>query len=133
MSRGHAKSLRANMTEAERRLWYYLRAHRFAGMKFRRQALIGPYVVDFASLRRNLIIEVDDGQHADSENDQRRTRWLEDQGFRVLRFWNNEVLSNTYGILETIMIAAINPSPGARLCRAPPSPARGEGKSHREH
>jgi len=133
MSRGHAKSLRANMTEPERRLWYYLRAHRFAGVKFRRQALIGPYVVDFASLRRNLIIEVDGGQHADSENDQRRTRWLEDQGFRVLRFWNNEVLSNTQGVLEAIMIAAINLSPGAPLRSAPPSPTRGEGNSRREH
>ena len=61
MSRSHAKSLRTNMTEAERRLWYYLRAHRFAGMKFRRQAVIGPYVVDFASLQKSLIIEVDGG------------------------------------------------------------------------
>ena len=121
------------MTEAERRLWYYLRAHRFAGMKFRRQALVGPYVVDFASLWKNLIIEVDGGQHADSESDQRRTRWLEDQGFRILRFWNNEVLSNTRGVLEVIMIAATNPSPGTSLRDAPPSPTRGEGNSHSEH
>jgi len=130
MSRNHAKSLRANMTEAERRLWYFLRAHRFAGMKFRRQVLIGRYIVDFASLQRNLIIEVDGGQHADSENDQRRTRWLEDQGFRILRFWNNEVLSNTGGVLEEIMIAATNPSPRAALRDAPPSPTRGEGNGH---
>ena len=68
MSRNHAKSLRANMTEAERRPWYYLRAHRFAGMKFRRQAMVGPYVVDFASLQKNLIVEVDGGQHTDSES-----------------------------------------------------------------
>jgi very-short-patch-repair endonuclease len=129
MSRSHAKSLRANMTEAERRLWYYLRAHRFAGMKFRRQALIGSYIVDFASSQKNLIIEVDGGQHADSESDRRRSRWLEDQGFRILRFWNNEVLNNTHGVLEAIMIAAANPSPGAPPRDAPPSPTSGEGKS----
>jgi very-short-patch-repair endonuclease len=120
------------MTESERKLWYFLRAHRFAGMKFRRQAVIGPFVVDFASLQRNLIVEVDGGQHANSESDQRRTRWLEDQGFRVLRFWNNEVLSNVGGVLETIMIAAKNPSPGVPPRGTPPSPTRGEGKNRRE-
>ena len=132
MSRNRAKSLRANMTEAERRLWYHLRAHRFAGMKFRRQALVGPYVVDFASLQKNLIVEVDGGQHADSESDQRRTRWLEDQGFRILRFWNNEVLSNTGGVLDAIMTASADPSPDTPLRGAPPSPTRGEGKNDSE-
>src|SRR5579872_5596892 len=132
MSRGHAKSLRANMTEAERRLRYYLRAHRFAGIKFRRQARIGPCVVDFASLRRNLIIEVDGGQHADSENDQRRTR-SKIKGFAFYGSGIMKVLSNTQGVLEAIMIAAINPSPGAPLRSAPPSPTRGEGNSRREH
>ena len=133
MSRNQAKSLRANMTEAERRLWYHLRAHRFAGMKFRRQAPVGPYIVDFASLKKNLIVEVDGSQHADSESDRRSTQWLEDQGFRILRFWNNEVLSNTGGVLEAIMIAATNPSPGVSLRDAPPSPTGGEGNSHCEH
>ena len=90
MTRSHAKALRANMTEAGRRLWYFLRAHRFAGMKFKRQALIGRYIVDFVSFQRRLVDEVDGGQHADSEADLRRTRWLEDQGFRIVRFWNNE-------------------------------------------
>ena len=61
MTRSHAKALRANMTEAERRLWYFLRAHRFAGMKFKRQALIGRYIVDFVSFQRRLVIEVDGG------------------------------------------------------------------------
>jgi very-short-patch-repair endonuclease len=133
MSRSHAKSLRANMTEAERRLWYFLRAHRFAGVKFRRQALVGPYIVDFASLQKNLIVEVDGSRHADSESDLRRTQWLEDQGFRIPRIWNNEVLSNTGGVLEAIMIAATNPSPGASLRDAPPSPTRGEGNSRCKH
>src|SRR3977135_596092 len=81
MTRSHAKALRANMTEAERRLWYFLRSHRFAGMKFKRQALIGRYIVDFVSFQRRLVVEVDGGQHAESEDDLRRTRWLEDQGF----------------------------------------------------
>jgi very-short-patch-repair endonuclease len=89
--------------------------------------------VDFASLQNNLIVEVDGGQHADNESDQRCTRWLEDQGFRILRFWNNEVLGNTAAVLETIMIAATNPSPGALLRDAPPSPTRGEGNSHCEN
>ena len=127
MTLSHVKALRANMTDAERRLWYLLRAHRFKGMKFKRQAMIGRYIVDFVPFERRLIVEVDGGQHADSEGDGRRTRWLEDQGFRVLRFWNNEVLSNTGGVLDAIMAASTNPSPGTPLRGALPSPTRGEG------
>jgi very-short-patch-repair endonuclease len=126
--RRQAKALRANMTDAERRLWYLLRAHRFNGVKIKRQVPIGPYIVDFVSFERRLIFEVDGGQHADSEADQRRTRWLEGEGFRVLRFWNNEVLKNTSGVLETILSAIADPSPGTPLRGAPPSPTRGEGK-----
>jgi very-short-patch-repair endonuclease len=129
MTRSHAKALRANMTEAERRLWYFLRAHRFQGMKFKRQAPIGRYIVDFVSFQRSLVVEVDGGQRAESEDDFRRTRWLESQGFRILRFWNNEVLSNTGGVLDTIMAASANLSPGTPLRGAPPSPTRGEGKN----
>jgi very-short-patch-repair endonuclease len=124
-----AKALRANMTDAERRLWYLLRAHRFAGVKIKRQAPIGHYIVDFVSFEQRLVVEVDGGQHADNDADLRRTRWLEDQGFRVLRFWNNEVLSNTRGVLETILAALADPSPGTPLRGAPPSPTRGEGKN----
>src|ERR1700761_4298376 len=98
MTGRRAKALRANMTNAERRLWYLLRAHRFDGVKIKRQAPIGHYIVDFVSFERRLVIEVDGGQHADSGSDLNRTRLLEDQGFRVLRFWNNEVLSNTRGV-----------------------------------
>jgi len=105
MSTAQAKALRSNMTEAERRLWYFLRAHRFKGTKFKRQAMIGKYIVDFVCFERSLVIEVDGGQHADSEADRVRTRWLENQGFRVLRFWNNEVLKNIIGVLETIVTA----------------------------
>jgi very-short-patch-repair endonuclease len=126
--RRQAKALRTNMTDAERRLWYLLRAHRFNGVKIKRQVPIGPYIVDFVSFERRLIFEVDGGQHVDSEADQRRTRWLEGEGFRVLRFWNNEVLKNTSGVLETILSAIADPSPGTPLRGAPPSPTRGEGK-----
>jgi very-short-patch-repair endonuclease len=132
MTRSHAKALRANMTEAELRLWYFLRAHRFSGMKFKRPALIGRYIVDFVSFQRRLVVEVDGGQHAESEDDLRRTRWLESQGFRVLRFWNNEVLSNTGGVLDAIMTANANPSPGTPLRGTPPSPTRGEGRNDSE-
>src|SRR6267378_1304701 len=82
--------------------------------------------------QRRLVVEVDGGQHADSEADLPRTRWLEDQGFRILRFWNNEVLSNSGGVLDTIMVAATNPSPGPPFRGAPPSPTRGEGKNERQ-
>ena len=126
--RRQAKALRASMTDAERRLWYLLRAHRFNGIKIKRQAPIGPYIVDCVSFEKRLIFEVDGGQHADSKTDLRRTRWLEGEGFRVLRFWNNEVLKNTNGVLETILSASADPSPGTPLRGAPPSPTRGEGK-----
>jgi very-short-patch-repair endonuclease len=95
--------MRAQPTDAERRLWSKLRFLQLEGLKFRRQAPIGAYIVDFVCFPMQLIIEVDGGQHAlDERRDARRTAWLESQGFRVLRFWNNEVLSNTEGILETI-------------------------------
>lgn len=128
-TRKHAKALRANMTDAERRLWYLLRAHRLDGIKFRRQVPIGRYVADFACISRNLIIEVDGGQHAESETDAKRTNWLEGRGFRVLRFWNNEVLQNSNGVLEVILGAALaaSPSPVPSLRDGPPSPLRGEG------
>ncbi|MET0720742.1 MAG: endonuclease domain-containing protein [Tardiphaga sp.] len=130
MSRDFAKSLRANMTDAERRLWYRLRAHRLEGIKFKRQVPIGRYVADFACMERKLLVEVDGGLHAESNSDVERTKWLEDQGFRILRFWNNEVLNETNAVLEIILAAVIvaGPSPGAPV-GAPPSPRRGEGKA----
>jgi very-short-patch-repair endonuclease len=130
MGLSHARKLRQQMTEAEGRLWYLLRAHRFGGIEFNRQALIGRYIVDFVCFNRKLIIEVDGGQHADSPGDRRRDEWLRGEGFRVLRFWNNDVLKNTDGVLEMISLAlaeeAKSPSPGS--LRSPPSPTRGEGK-----
>ena len=132
MALSHAKALRANMTEAERRLWYFLRAHRFQGMKFKRQPIIGRYSVDFVSFHRRLVVEGDGGQHAESEADVRRTQWLEHQGFRVLRFWNNEVLTNTGSVLDAILAASADPSPGTPLRGAPPSPTRGKGNDDSE-
>jgi very-short-patch-repair endonuclease len=130
VSLGLAKVLRRKMTDAEQRLWYQLRAHRFAGHKFKRQVPIGPYIVDFACLGRKLILEVDGGQHAESLTDKKRDAWLKMQGFEVLRFWNNDVLKNTETVLESIFMALEErPSPGA--LRAPPSPRRGEGKIRR--
>jgi len=106
-----AKNLRANQTDAEKILWKYLKSKQLSNTKFRRQQPIGNYIVDFISLDNKLVIELDGGQHAKDENkDQKRDRWLISQGFKVLRFWNNDVLRNTEGVLETIM-GKISPSP----------------------
>ena len=91
------------MTDAEQRLWYHLRAGRFQGWKFRRQVPLGPYVVDFLCEQARLIVEVDGGQHAELiERDLARTEWLIAQGYEVIRFWNNDVLTNTDGVLATL-------------------------------
>jgi very-short-patch-repair endonuclease len=90
------------MTDTERRLWYWLRAHRFNGIAFRRQTPIGPYIVDFVSLTHRLIIEIDGGQHGESIEDARRDEWLRSKGYRILRFWNSDVLKNRDGVLARI-------------------------------
>ena len=98
------KALRSNQTDAELRLWYHLRAHRFMGLKFRRQKPMGPYVVDFVCIECRLIVEVDGGQHAGSASDARRDAWLQARGFSVLRFWNNEVMQELEEVLERIRL-----------------------------
>lgn len=91
------------MTEAESRLWQRLRARQIYGLKFRRQHPIGRYILDFACIEIRLAIEVDGGQHNDLQaQDSARTEWLETQGWKVLRFWNNEVLNSTNDVLEEI-------------------------------
>lgn len=101
-----AKGLRKQLTDAERRLWYLLRGRRFKGWKFRRQHPVGPYVADFACLECRLIIEVDGGQHVQNQAaDESRSALLRDQGFTVLRFWNNDVLNDTERVLEAILRA----------------------------
>jgi len=94
------------MTDAERKLWNTLRNRQFGEYKFRRQVPIGPYVVDFVCFEEKLIIEVDGGQHAEEfERDAARTEWLEAEGYRVVRFWNNDVLGNTDGVIRAIEAA----------------------------
>ena len=97
-----ARKLRNNLTEAEKNLWYVLRIENL-GVKFRRQALIGEYIVDFVCYEKKLIIEIDGGQHAMSADDRIRDEWLRSQGFMVLRFWNNEVLENRDGAVQKII------------------------------
>jgi very-short-patch-repair endonuclease len=92
MSVSNAKKLRSNMTDAERRLWYRLRGHRFEGYKFKRQVPIGPYVVDFACLNHGLVVELDGGQHSESAGDAERDRYLRSKSLRIRRFWNHDVL-----------------------------------------
>ena len=104
MANRKARALRANQTEAEKRLWWRLRGKQVEGFRFRRQAPIGPYIADFVCPSEKLIIEVDGGQHAENEEyDAARTALLEDAGYRVLRFWNNEVFENLDGVLERIV------------------------------
>jgi adenine-specific DNA-methyltransferase len=98
-----ARTLRRHSTGAEALLWSHLRNRALAGHKFRRQRPVGPYVVDFICLDQSLVVEVDGGQHARQRHeDTRRTKWLECQGLRVLRFWNHDVLQNLEGVLQTI-------------------------------
>ena len=114
-----AKALRRDMTDAEWKLWALLR--QIEGFKFRRQVPIGPYIVDFVCHTAKLIIEADGGQHdLDSAQEVVRTKFLESEGYQLLRFWNNEVLSNPEGV-HTVVSAAlggISPSPN-------PPPSRG--------
>jgi very-short-patch-repair endonuclease len=105
--RGHARTLRGRMTDAERKLWFALRDRRFARFKFRRQVPLGRYIADFVCFDARLVIEVDGGQHAASMRDKLRDRWFVANGFRLLRFWNNDVLSNLEGVSTTIAEALI--------------------------
>ena len=98
-----ARQLRRNLTDAERRMWSALRDRRLSQYKFRRQHPMGPYIVDFACTKHAVVIEIDGGQHADRTADTRRMAWLESRGWRVTRFWNNELLNNTNGVIETIL------------------------------
>jgi very-short-patch-repair endonuclease len=105
LRRQTARRLRADATEAEIRLWRYLRQTPLDGSHFRRQVPLGPYVADFACMAAKLIIELDGSQHAEDKNklkDDERTRWLAAEGYRVIRFWNNDIVENIDGVLETI-------------------------------
>jgi len=118
-SRGFARDLRQTHTDAETRLWYHLRSGRLQGLKFRRQHPVPPYVLDFYCDSAKLAVELDGSQHV-SEIDEPRTRFMQDQGIAVIRFWDNDVLSNTALVLEKILASAQtrtltpDPSPDGR-------------------
>jgi very-short-patch-repair endonuclease len=99
---GFARRLRADQTDAERVLWNRVRNRQIDGHKFARQVPIGRYICDFVCRKKQIVIEVDGGQHADSAEDAVRDRYLSAEGYRVLRFWNNDVLGNLEGVLITI-------------------------------
>ena len=101
--RNRARQLRRQQSEAEKCLWAVLRARQFHGYKFRRQFVIGSVIADFCCFEHRIVIEIDGGQHADqTAADQSRSAFLRSRGFRVLRFWNNEVLQNLNGLLEKL-------------------------------
>lgn len=110
--------LRTNATDAEQKIWYFLRNRQFEKFKFRRQHPIGVYIVDFVCLEQKLIVELDGSQHAEkTAYDVRRTKTLREKGYRILRFWNHDVLQNTNGVLETILAeltACPSPLPSPR-------------------
>ena len=101
-----ARRLRRQATDAERCLWQHLRGRRLEGFKFRRQQVVGGFIVDFLCVEAKLIIEADGGQHSVQKiYDECRTAYLQRQGYRILRFWNHEILSNTEAVLERIRLA----------------------------
>ena len=131
---GKARALRRRMTtDAERKLWYLLRNRRFSDAKFRRQVPLGPYVADFLSFERHVVVEVDGGQHAGAASDRVRDDWFRSQGFTVVRFWNSDVLKNLEGVFARLsaIVEAGTPHPASQPPAAamPPSPTRGEGKT----
>lgn len=126
--RDRARELRKAQTPQEQALWQQLRAKRFSGFKFRRQQVIGRYIADFVCFEQKLVIELDGSQHSDTQQaDAQRDRWLNAQGFRVLRFWNSQWQSQQVGVLEAIWQALHEEKPSPPLPN--PSPTRGEGLS----
>lgn len=107
-----ARNLRKKSTKAENLLWQNLRNRQLEGFKFRRQQPIGTYIVDFINFEKGIVIEIDGGQHALlKDKDKQRDAWLNEEGFKVLRFWNNDVFENLDGILQVIRNRLITPSP----------------------
>ncbi len=122
-----AQTLRREMTDAEIKLWAILRAGQLDGAKFRRQQPIGPFIVDFVCQERRLIIEADGSQHCENDSDAKRDAFLRSKGYRVMRFWNSDILTSIEFVGEEILRALSGPHPPTAARRAPPSPSRGEG------
>jgi len=128
-----ARNMRREPTPPERTLWRVLRNFTVDGLKFRRQAPLGPYIVDFFCAEARLIVELDGITHVDEPRDAIRDAWLKARGYTVLRFWNNEVMANLDGVLEVIRALARTPHPnplpqGEREQAISPSPLEGEGR-----
>ena len=126
MTSERARALRQRLTDAERLLWRHLRNRELGGWKFRRQYPVGPYIVGFICVEKNLVIEVDGGQHQENEElDAQRSAYLNKMGYRVFRFWNNQVLQETEAVLEAIF--AILATDNKQNSPSPqPSPPLGE-------
>ena len=119
-----SRNLRKKQTDAERKMWSYLRNRQISGYKFRRQHRIHPFIVDFCCVEMKLIIELDGSQHLSNKlSDENRTRLLEKKGFRVLRFWDNHVFNQGEAILEVIHSVLVNPHPALSL-------RKGEGEEN---
>ena len=116
-----ARDLRQRMTDAEHRLWFHLRRRALHGHRFRRQHPVGPYIADFACVESGLVVELDGSQHLASRTDAQRDACIRRQGFRVLRFWNDEVLLRLDDVLEAIRLALEGQDQ-----EQPPSPPSGE-------
>jgi len=124
----HSRQLRRDMTDAERKLWQCLRGGQLDGLKFRRQHPIPPYVADFCCVGEKLIVELDGSQH-NEQKDATRTRYLESQGWRILRFWDNDALSQTEAVIEAIWNEIEKPNPHPN-----PSPdGRGASSAEQAH
>ena len=117
------RDLRNRMTDAENRLWRCLRSRQIAGFKFRRQHPFLDFVLDFVCLENRLVVEIDGGQHQECEQDVVRDRRLNEAGFRVLRFWNNQVLQETEAVVEAIWTALSDGSDKAKRPPSPPQPS----------
>lgn len=124
---GFARQLRKSMTDAETLLWFHLRRNQLGGLRFRKQHPIGSYIADFACIEKRLIVEIDGSQHG-SPRDMQRDSWLRDNGFQVLRLWNNDVLSRTSDVLTTIVTTLASASPPSAP-RAPSPTSQGKGKA----
>jgi len=131
-----AKILRKRLTNTERLLWKYVRAKQLEGLKVRRQEPIGRYIADFVCHEKRIVIEVDGGQHStNKDRDRERDNWFKNQGYKVLRFWDNEVLTNITGVLEVIRENCLshpplNPLPSREGKVSGYIPIKGGGSSH---